>query len=128
MNSDEMKTGPNDTESGDQDVENDAVIGQALRGSLIVFTFLALPVIGILIYLNIEKREADSTEVEVSLPTERTANEQPIPSLPLVNVTAEAGIDFVHQTGRYGEKLLPETMGSGVAVLDYNNDDHLDLL
>ncbi len=123
-----MKTGPNDTESGDQDVENDAVIGQALRGSLIVFTFLALPVIGILIYLNIEKREADSTEVEVSLPTERTANEQPIPSLPLVNVTAEAGIDFVHQTGRYGEKLLPETMGSGVAVLDYNNDDHLDLL
>ena len=123
-----MKTGPNDPESGEQDIENDAVIGQALRGSLIVFTLLALPVIGILIFLNIEKREADSTEVEVSLPTERTANEQPIPSLPLVNVTAEAGIDFVHETGRYGEKLLPETMGSGVAVLDYNNDDHLDLL
>ena len=123
-----MKTGPNDPESGEQDIENDAVIGQALRGSLIVFTLLALPVIGILIFLNIEKREADSTEVEVSLPTERTANEQPIPSLPLVNVTAEAGIDFVHETGRYGEKLLPETMGSGVAVLDYNNDNHLDLL
>ncbi|MEE2936245.1 MAG: hypothetical protein VYA84_09645, partial [Planctomycetota bacterium] len=70
-----MKTGPNDPESGEQDIENDAVIGQALRGSLIVFTLLALPVIGILIFLNIEKREADSTEVEVSLPTERTANE-----------------------------------------------------
>jgi hypothetical protein len=117
-----------DPEHRDEDVENDAVIGRAFRASLLVFVFLAIPVIGLLIYLNIEKAKGKSTEVEVSLPTERVSNERPIPALPLVNVTAESGVDFVHSTGRYGDKLLPETMGSGVAVLDYNNDGHLDLM
>ncbi len=123
-----MSTEQIDPEHRDEDVENDAVIGRAFRASLLVFVFLAIPVIGLLIYLNIEKAKGKSTEVEVSLPTERVSNERPIPALPLVNVTAESGVDFVHSTGRYGDKLLPETMGSGVAVLDYNNDGHLDLM
>ena len=46
----------------------------------------------------------------------------------MVDVTEASGIEFVHESGKYGDKLLPETMGSGVAVLDYNNDGHLDLL
>ena len=43
-------------------------------------------------------------------------------------MTEQCGVDFLHETGRYGDTLLPETMGSGVAVLDYNNDGHCDLL
>jgi hypothetical protein len=112
----------------DDDVENDAVIASAFRASLIVFVILALPVIAILIYLNYEKATEASTEVEVTLPETRQVNERPMPSLPMVEVTAQSGVHFVHETGRYGDKLLPETMGSGVAVLDYNNDSHLDLL
>ena len=45
-----------------------------------------------------------------------------------VDVTKEAGISFVHHNGAYGEKLLPETMGAGVAFLDYDNDGDQDLL
>ncbi|TWU59105.1 ASPIC and UnbV [Rubripirellula tenax] len=122
---------PNGNEPHDdephEDVQNDAVIASALRTSLIVIMLMGLPVIGILIYLNVNKKKAQSTEVEVTLPEVREATEQAIPLLPLTDVTSQSGVDFVHQSGRYGEKLLPETMGSGVAVFDYNGDGNDDL-
>ena len=36
-------------------------------------------------------------------------------SVPEPAIAAAAGIDFVHNNGAYGDKLLPETMGSGCA-------------
>ncbi|MGH9868793.1 MAG: CRTAC1 family protein [Candidatus Polarisedimenticolia bacterium] len=44
-----------------------------------------------------------------------------------VDATAEAGITFRHVSGAYGKKYLPETMGAGVAVLDYDGDGRPDL-
>ena len=44
-----------------------------------------------------------------------------------VDTAVEAGIDFLHHNGAQGQKLLPETMGSGVAFFDYDNDARLDL-
>ena len=35
-------------------------------------------------------------------------------------MTAQAGIHFHHNSGAYGGKLLPETLGSGCAFLDYD--------
>jgi hypothetical protein len=40
------------------------------------------------------------------------------PPLRFADATAAAGIKFVHNSGRAGKKLLPETMGSGVALFD----------
>lgn len=40
----------------------------------------------------------------------------------------EMGIDFVHVNGARGDKWMPETMGGGVAVLDYDGDGRPDLL
>ncbi len=51
-----------------------------------------------------------------------------IPTVKFTDITAAAGIKFVHHNGAYGDKLLPETMGGGVAFLDYDNDGHQDLL
>lgn len=51
-----------------------------------------------------------------------------LPKVRFVDITEESGIDFVHENAAEGEKLLPETMGSGVAVLDYDSDGHPDLL
>ena len=50
-----------------------------------------------------------------------------LPAVKFVEITKEAGIAFVHDNGALGEKLLPETMGSGVAFLDYDGDGDQDL-
>ena len=44
------------------------------------------------------------------------------------DVTATAGIQFHHNSGAYGGKLLPETLGSGCAFLDYDADGWQDIL
>ena len=46
----------------------------------------------------------------------------------LVDVTTAAGLSFHHNTGAYGGKLLPETLGSGCAFLDYDADGWPDIL
>ena len=43
------------------------------------------------------------------------------------DVTAEAGIEFEHHNGRSGRKYLPETLGSGCAFFDYDNDARPDI-
>ena len=43
------------------------------------------------------------------------------------DVTAKAGIEFVHKSGASPEKYMVETFGSGVAWIDYDNDDFPDL-
>jgi hypothetical protein len=44
------------------------------------------------------------------------------------DITSSAGIHFRHNNGAFGKKWLPETMGSGVAFLDYDNDGWQDVL
>jgi hypothetical protein len=52
----------------------------------------------------------------------------PVPAIHFTDVTAAAGIDFRHFNGMTKNKLLPETMGSGVVVIDFDNDGKPDLL
>lgn len=62
-------------------------------------------------------------------------NETPAPTPPLIvappwfeDVTRQVGLDFVHDCGPVGTYFFPQIMGSGGAVLDYDNDGRLDLL
>ncbi len=43
------------------------------------------------------------------------------------DVALQAGVRFQHASSKTSQKYLPESMGSGVAMLDYNNDGYLDL-
>jgi hypothetical protein len=54
----------------------------------------------------------------------------PRPSGPITftDITAQAGIHFKHNSGAFGKKYLPETMGSGVCFIDYDNDGYQDIL
>jgi hypothetical protein len=51
---------------------------------------------------------------------------KPDPS-PFVDVTGESGLDFTHRNGATGELLLPEVIGAGGALFDYDNDGDVDL-
>jgi enediyne biosynthesis protein E4 len=44
------------------------------------------------------------------------------------DVTSAAGIHFQHNSGAFGGKFLPETLGSGCAFLDYDRDGWQDIL
>jgi enediyne biosynthesis protein E4 len=46
----------------------------------------------------------------------------------LTDVTNVAGLQFQHNSGAFGGKFLPETLGSGCAFLDYDNDGWQDIL
>jgi hypothetical protein len=63
------------------------------------------------------------------LPT-LAATTQPLasPGFRFADVTAQAGIQFQHNSGAFGGKLLPETLGSGCAFLDYDRDGWQDIL
>ena len=46
----------------------------------------------------------------------------------MVDVTSSAGLNFKHNSGAFGGKFLPETLGSGCAFLDYDGDGWQDIL
>jgi hypothetical protein len=44
-----------------------------------------------------------------------------------VEISERRGVNFLHQASHTSKKYLPETMGSGVALFDYDNDGRLDI-
>jgi hypothetical protein len=53
---------------------------------------------------------------------------QGVPStIQFQDVTKSAGITFTHYSGAFGKKYLPETLGPGVAFIDYDGDGWQDL-
>src|SRR5207245_892369 len=48
-------------------------------------------------------------------------------STPIFEVSLPRGLDFTHRNSPTTQKYLIETMGGGVALLDYNNDGLLDI-
>ena len=64
----------------------------------------------------------------LALPEVLAAQQQRAPGLRLADVTAAAGLQFRHNSGAFGGKLLPETMGAGCAFLDYDADGWQDVL
>jgi enediyne biosynthesis protein E4 len=50
------------------------------------------------------------------------------PGFRFTDVTSQAGIQFQHNSGAFGGKFLPETLGSGCAFLDYDGDGWQDIL
>ena len=49
------------------------------------------------------------------------------PSPVFREVAAETGLNFYHQVGATGDFFMPEIMGSGIALIDYDKDGDLDI-
>lgn len=108
----------------------DADIGKAFRRSLVVIGVLAaVALIALAIRLVGTPQAPAVPEADVDLSGLLETERRPAPPPALFrDVTRAAGIDFVHQNGARGERMLPETMGGGVAWLDFDNDGDQDLL
>jgi len=71
-----------------------------------------------------------ATAEQASSPSPTPTPDLPRPSGPIefTDVTAQSGIRFKHNSGAFGKKYLPETIGSGCAFIDYDNDGWQDLI
>src|SRR5260370_24486858 len=49
------------------------------------------------------------------------------PSPTFIDITARSGVRFKHDASHTSQKYLPEAMGGGVAMFDYDGDGRLDL-
>ncbi len=117
----------NEPKTPEHEVQDDAAIGRALRGSLTVAAIIAIPAIAATVWFNRSQAPVVVPVTAVATPQVRIANAT-IPPMPMIDLSSSCGIDFKHHAGRSADRLLPETMGGGVAVLDYNGDSHLDVL
>lgn len=109
--------------------EDDTIIARALKNSLMVIAILVAFVVAVLLWINRspEKVVVEEAELVEAQPTVDSVTVEP-PAVTFTRITEAAGIGFVHANGAYGERLLPETMGGGVAFFDYDNDGDQDLL
>ena len=112
----------------DDELRDDAVIGRALRWSLAILALGACVAGSMAAWIWSHREKAEVHETALIAPGFRDQPVEEVPAVAFTDVTRESGIDFVHTNGAYGEKLLPETMGSGCAFFDFDNDGHQDLL
>lgn len=108
--------------------EDDSVIGRAFLGSSIVFLLIGTIVGAAYFYLSRKPTELSQVQTPIELPELREMPKVSVPKSPWTDITQTAGIDFVHNSGAHGEKLLPETMGSGCAFFDFDSDGDQDIL
>jgi enediyne biosynthesis protein E4 len=72
---------------------------------------------------------ASPTPEQAAAPSPSPSPTPPRPSgaIEFTDVTSETGIRFKHNSGAFGKKYLPETIGAGGAFLDYDNDGWQDI-
>jgi len=103
------------------------------RGTFIAFAISVIViggiVLGLWLMIHGDEQRRLASLANINRLTPRVAKEiAAIPYTRFTDVTSASGIRFVHNSGAYGEKLLPETMGGGVAFFDFDNDGAQDLL
>ena len=104
------------------------MVGRAYRWSALAFVLIVFLVVGGIWLARRKPAPPPAKVTQITAPVAPAPSPVSIPEVQFVDITASSGIRFVHNNGAYGEKLLPETMGGGVAFLDYDGDGDQDLL
>ena len=123
----DIKHHPAEDDAYDAPVD-DRIIGRALLISLAVLALVVVAALGVWLGTRSEPMPVAVEEQPLQPPQPVQAPSRVPPEVAFTDVAAEWGIDFVHHNGAFGDHLLPETMGAGVAVFDMDNDGLQDLL
>src|SRR5258708_36628846 len=99
---------------------------QRIRLTFLIALLGGLGVSGYFVYRYLNPPPAPAKPLDVSPAKNREAIA--VPAVRFTDITEESGIRFQHYAGFSGRKLLPETMGAGVAFLDFDNDGFQDIL
>ena len=107
---------------------DDQVIATAFKRSLLVILGLLVLAGGWwAVRVLLQTPASEPGEAERIDPQSQLAQDTP-PVVHFRDITAASGVNHRHRNGAYGDRLLPETMGGGVAFLDYDDDQQIDLL
>jgi hypothetical protein len=106
------------------------LIVSAFKRSVGVILLVAVIIIALWVSRQKQEKPAVIEEPETIVPVIQSdlkpATEPP--DIKFVDITQQAGIDFIHVNGAYGERLMPETMAGGGGFFDYDNDGDQDIL
>ena len=128
MASDKNPPNPRPDENEELVHADDAVVGRAIQRSLIALVVILVLGGGAFLVLRKKPAPKPTQMTSISAPTAPTRTVLEVPEAKFTDITAASGVNFVHYSGAYGDKLLPETMGGGVAFFDFDNDSDADLL
>jgi len=108
------------------DTQNESFIKMAFCLAIGFLVILLVAVIMVWVFWRSERSPRDW--FSSANRTTSTWSHNNLPSTPFRDITEQSGLGFVRNNGGTGNKFLPETMGGGVAFLDYDNDGDQDLL
>ncbi|MCE2881601.1 MAG: CRTAC1 family protein [Planctomycetaceae bacterium] len=112
-----------------QDIEvADRLVARGFWRSLLVIAVIAG---GIVVFKAIRAKPSpvDGSAAPAPVPSQSPAAAiGPVSGIAFRDVAETAGIDFAHESGARGGKLLPECLGGGVALVDLDLDGRLDIV
>ena len=120
-----MQSAPTDQQTPELD---DRLVARGFWRSIVVLALVAAAVVAVVLLRPAPVAPTGSdAPAEPPAPSAATTT-GPVAGVAFRDVAAASGVDFVHESGARGAKLLPECLAGGVAMVDLDLDGRLDLV